>query len=74
MNKKEQEVVNENNAFLKQLISDSFNQVIRTEEFKQSIISAFSHKVARTIISNNEGLSAKELDEHGMSDRWNLCQ
>ena len=49
-------VILENTAFLKELISDCFNSVIRTEEFKASIINAFSHKVARSIISNNDGL------------------
>lgn len=53
------QVVDENSAELKTLISDSFQKVIRTEEFKTSILSAFSHKVARTIISNNDGLFDK---------------
>lgn len=57
------EVVNENSGFLKQVISDSFNQVIRTEEFKSSIVAAFSHKVARSIISNNDGLFDKVSNE-----------
>ena len=56
-------VVEENGAFLKGVISDSFNKVIRTEDFKQSIINAFSHKVARTIISNNDGLFDKVSNE-----------
>jgi hypothetical protein len=49
-------VITEHSTELRQIISDSFSQVIRTDEFKQSIVSAFSHKVARTIISNNDGL------------------
>ena len=57
------DVINENSLFLKELISDSFNQVIRTDEFKPSIISAFSHKVARNIISNNDGLFDKVSNE-----------
>jgi hypothetical protein len=57
------EVVNENSGFLKQVISDSFNQVIRTDEFKGSIVAAFSHKVARAIISNNDGLFDKVSNE-----------
>ena len=56
-------VVSENTTFLKQLISDSFNTVIRTEDFKNSIITAFSHKVARNIISNNDGLFDKVSNE-----------
>ncbi|MCK9415684.1 hypothetical protein M0Q97_03375 [Candidatus Dojkabacteria bacterium] len=57
------EVVNENTIFLKQLISDSFNIVIRSEDFKISIINAFSHKIARNIISNNDGLFDKVSNE-----------
>lgn len=57
------QVVEENNTELKALISDSFQKVIRTEEFKTSILSAFSHKVARTIISNNDGLFDKVSNE-----------
>ena len=57
------QVVEEHTTELKTLISDSFRTVIRTEEFKQSILSAFSHKVARTIISNNDGLFDKVSNE-----------
>lgn len=56
-------VVEENSTELKGLISDSFTKVIRTEDFKQSIVNAFSHKVARTIISNNDGLFDKVANE-----------
>lgn len=56
-------VVDENSLELKQLISDSFIKVIRTDDFKVSIINAFSHKVARTIISNNDGLFDKVSNE-----------
>ena len=56
-------VVSENTTFLKLLISESFNTVIRTDEFKTSIINAFSHKVARSIISNNDGLFDKVSNE-----------
>lgn len=57
------QVVDENSTELKSLISSSFQTVIRTDEFKQSILSAFSHKVARTIISNNDGLFDKVSNE-----------
>lgn len=56
-------VVSENTTFLKQLISESFNTVIRTDEFKTSIINAFSHKIARNIISNNDVLFDKVSNE-----------
>lgn len=57
------EVVSENSSTLKSIISDSFKQVISTDDFKSSIVSAFSHKVARTIISNNDGLFDKVSNE-----------
>lgn len=53
------EVVQGSNSELREIISSSFNQVIKKDEFKQSIISAFSHKVSRSIISNNDGLFDK---------------
>lgn len=56
-------VVEENSTELRALISDSFTTVIRKEEFKQAIVSAFSHKVARSIISNNDGLFDKVSNE-----------
>lgn len=56
-------VIDENSKELRQIISDSFNIVIKNDEFKQSIVSAFSHKVAKTIISNNEGLFDKVSNE-----------
>jgi len=56
-------VVDENSQSLRTIISDSFTQVIGKEEFKQSIVNAFSHKVARSIISNNDGLFDKVSNE-----------
>lgn len=53
------QVVIDHSAELKQMITDAFQTVIRTEDFKASIVSAFSHKVARTIISNNDGMFEK---------------
>ena len=63
MTKLVKSVVEENQAELRLIISGSFTQVIRTEEFKQAIVNAFSHKVARTIISNNDGLFDKVSNE-----------
>ena len=48
---------------LKEIVDSSFKKVIRTEEFKASIVSAFSHKIARSIISNNDGLFDKVNNE-----------
>ena len=56
-------VINEHSTELKTLISDSFEKAIRTEDFKDSILDGFSHKVARTIISNNDGLFEKVTND-----------
>jgi len=56
-------VVDEYNQELKSLISESFAAVIRTEDFKRSILDGFSHKIARSIISNNNGLFDKVSNE-----------
>ena len=56
-------VVNEHSVQLKQIISESFDDVIKLDEFKESIRDGFSHKVARTIISNNDGLFEKVSNE-----------
>jgi len=52
-------VVNENSPVLKKIISESFNEVIKLDDFKAAIKTGFSHKIARTIISNNDGLFDK---------------
>lgn len=57
------EVVEGDKTFLKGIISESFDKVIKTEEFKASIVAAFSHKVAKSIISNNDGLFDKVSNE-----------
>lgn len=56
-------VIQDHSDELKGIITESFESVIRTEEFKKSIVNAFSHKVARTIISNNDGLFDKVSNE-----------
>ena len=56
-------VVNQHSAHLRKIIEDSFTEVIAMDEFKQSIVNAFSHKVARTIISNNDGLFDKVCND-----------
>ena len=57
------EVINSRNTQLKEIITTSFDEVISLSEFKQSIVSAFSHKVAKTIISNNDGLFDKVAND-----------
>lgn len=56
-------VIEDHSSQLKMIISDSFNYVINKGEFKASIISAFSHKISRSIISNNDGLFDKVSNE-----------
>lgn len=56
-------VVDEHSTELRAIISNSFNEVIKKDEFKKSIVSAFSHKVSRAIISNNDGLFDKVSNE-----------
>ena len=58
-----QSVVNDHTTELRSMISDAFVQVIRTDDFKKSIVDAFSHKVARSVISNNDGLFDKVANE-----------
>lgn len=53
------EVVTSHSSELRTLINDAFEQVIRTDDFKAAIVSAFSHKIARSVISNNDGLFDK---------------
>ena len=56
-------VINDHSIELKELINSSFEEVIRVPEFKQSIVNAFSHKIAKSIISNNDGLFDKVSNE-----------
>jgi hypothetical protein len=56
-------VVNDNSIELKKIISDSFNDVIKKEEFKQSIKDGFSHKIARALISTNNSMFEKISNE-----------
>ena len=56
-------VIDEHTTELREIISNSFNIVIRTDNFKESIVNAFSHKVSRSIISNNDGLFDKVSNE-----------
>lgn len=55
-------VVEEHSDELRTLISESFVQVIRKDEFKQAVLDAFSHKVARSVISSGDGLFDKVVN------------
>ena len=57
------EVVNSRSNELRKIITESFDKVINLQEFKDSIITAFSHKVSKSIISNNDGLFDKVSNE-----------
>lgn len=57
------QVVESRSGVLKEIITQSFDKAINIDDFKQSIVDAFSHKVARTIISNNTGLFDKVSNE-----------
>jgi hypothetical protein len=63
LNKLVTAVVNENSTELKQIISDSFDDVIKKDEFKQAIKDGFSHKIARTLIIKNDSLFDKISNE-----------
>jgi hypothetical protein len=50
------EVISSHNPELRQIINSAFESVIKSDDFKQSILSAFSHKISRLLISNNDKL------------------
>lgn len=56
-------VVDKHSLELKQIISDSFDDVIKKDEFKQAIRDGFSHKIARTLISKNDSFFDKISNE-----------
>lgn len=56
-------VVEEQNTYLREVIRDSFLEVIKRDDFKTSIVQSFSHKVARSIISGNDSLFDKVTND-----------
>lgn len=56
-------VVDEHSRQLKQIISDSFDEVIQKDEFKKSVQEGFSHKITRTLMSDNNSLLEKTTNE-----------
>lgn len=56
-------VVDSRQPQLREIITSSFDEVIGLQAFKDSIVSAFSHKVAKSIISNNDGLFDKVAND-----------
>lgn len=57
------QVVDDNSSELKAMINDSFVRVIHTEEFKKSIIDAFTHKIGRLLIDKSSGLLEKTVND-----------
>lgn len=56
-------VIDEHSAEIKRLISDALEEAINTEEFQAGVREAFSHKVARCIISDGDSLLKKTSNE-----------
>lgn len=56
-------VIDAHNVELRGIINDAFSAVIKTEDFKASIVQAFAHKVSRSIIANNDSLFDKVSNE-----------
>ena len=56
-------VVQTNSVELKSMIQDSFTRVIRTDEFKQSILDAFTHKIGRILIDKSSGILEKTVND-----------
>lgn len=56
-------VVESRSTELRKIIADSFDNAISKDEFKSAIREGFSHKIARTLISNNGGLFDKVSNE-----------
>lgn len=58
-----QSVVESRSSQLREIVTSAFDHVIGLQEFKDSIIAAFSHKVAKSIISAKDGLFDKVANE-----------
>lgn len=50
-----EKVINDHSTQLLQIMSEAFAVAISTDNFKESVRSAFAHKVARHVLSNTEG-------------------
>ena len=54
-----QKVVDENSEKLYSIMQSAFSEAISTETFRRSIVDAFSHKIARNMISQNDSMFDK---------------
>lgn len=56
-------VVDQNSIKLREIISSAFEGAIATDNFKQAVFDAFTHKISRGIISGNDSLFEKVTNE-----------
>lgn len=56
-------VISDKQTELRRIISETFDEVIKKDEFKQAIRDGFSHKVARSLISTNDALFEKVAND-----------
>jgi hypothetical protein len=54
-----EKVILKNSQVLEDIIQDCFTQVINTEDFKEGVRQAFSHKVAKNLVGSCDGLFDK---------------
>jgi len=52
-------VIGEHKTELRAIIGACFEQTIRHDDFRASVLEAFNHKIARLVISNNDSLLDK---------------
>ena len=62
INKYINEVVAENGADIKRIMSEAFQKIVNTDEFRAEIVEAFQHKVAKAMVGHLEGSVAKAVD------------
>lgn len=56
------EVINNNAVEIKNIMSEAFSKVVSTKEFREDIMAAFQHKVAKMLVGNLEGSVQKAVD------------
>ena len=63
LNKLVTTVINEHQTQLRQIVNDSFKEVIDHEDFKKSVLQGFTHKIGKNIVNGSEGLIDKVTNE-----------
>lgn len=61
LNKLVVSVVSENEKYLKEIVSSVFTKIINSEGFKDSVNTAFKHKLAKILVSKLEGSVEKAV-------------